>query len=921
MNQDKRVIEKNSEYESLHKAVIVEEHIKPIKIILPAVIIITIIAIMSLYTFIQRKNIAMNAEQVTDQMVEYIAGNIANEIDYGKSSIRLAALTVSQTMTSNTLENPTEVIMPMVENTPFEGIEYIRADGMNVMNIGEPFDASDRVYYIEGIKGQTGIWNNYHPRTSKETLVNFYTPLMYQGEISGVITGYIASVSQIVPLFETKLYGQDIYGLLVDENDMVICSTIESEYIKDLTLDMFMENFGLTPDQTQRVRNTINNATEVAISYKDPSGQGRICVAKIPDTEWKVAVIVPKTSFSTIINKNTRDSVITIVIISLILIAYATYVLLRNVKRRKEIALENAKLEEENRIFNEENRRAFNEISEIRDINASANMGTWRIKLVEGEEPRMYVDETMKGLLGVAGIDRTPEETYTDWFNNIAPSAVDSVLKSVEKMEQGKFDENTYLWIHPTKGERYVRCGGTAQQVKGGYSLRGYHYDVDEVVRDDLAKVAMLKEALNEKNDYYNTLGTIASVYNSVHVIDLVEDTVVEISARDSIRKIVDHKQGAVKMMENVMTALTADEYLERALTFTNLITLSERMKNRKFISSQLISKQIGWFLASFVTMEADEEGRPNKVIFITRSNDEEKKQEENLIHKSQTDELTGLLNRRAYEEDIYAHNDVPDEEYFVSISLDVNGLKVVNDTLGHVAGDELLVGASQCMKRSLGPYGKLYRTGGDEFIAILFCDNKKLADVLADFEEVMDSWSGKLVDSLSISYGWISKEENPVLSVRELGAIADQRMYESKNNHYKKKGVDRRGQQDAHRALCELYTKILKINITDDSYKIINMDVAEQTMEKGFNDKISMWLEMFGKSGQVHPDDLQEYLSKTNIQFMKDYFAGNKTSLNVFYRRKLGDEFKQVMMELIPANDYSETNQSLYLYVKNIDK
>ena len=43
--------------------------------------------------------------------------------------------------------------MSMTEHTPFGGIEYIRADGMNVMNIGEPFDASDRVYYIEGIKG------------------------------------------------------------------------------------------------------------------------------------------------------------------------------------------------------------------------------------------------------------------------------------------------------------------------------------------------------------------------------------------------------------------------------------------------------------------------------------------------------------------------------------------------------------------------------------------------------------------------------------------------------------------------------------------------------------------------------------------------------------------------------------------------
>ena len=43
-------------------------------------------------------------------------------------------------------------------------------------------------------------------------------------------------------------------------------------------------------------------------------------------------------------------------------------------------------------------------------------MGIWRIELIEGEEPRMYVDDTMKILLGIDGQERTPEKTYTDRF-------------------------------------------------------------------------------------------------------------------------------------------------------------------------------------------------------------------------------------------------------------------------------------------------------------------------------------------------------------------------------------------------------------------------------------------------------------------------------------------------------------------------
>jgi len=587
----------------------------------------------------------------------------------------------------------------------------------------------------------------------------------------------------------------------------------------------------------------------------------------------------------------------------------------------RKIAKKNQKIEEMTKVQLKQDA----ELGEIKDIIASANMGTWRIELVENEEPRMYADDTMKRLLGLTESnspqEETPEKIYMDWFSNITPEAVPSVLRSVKRMEQGFFDENTYLWKHPIKGIRYVRCGGTSKNIPGGYSLQGYHYDVDEVVRKDLKQMNKLEKALEEKKAYYDTLGSLGDIFYSMHVIDLVNDEVSPFNAKNEVKEIVNRKTGAVEMMKQVMNTVISDEYKESALEFSDLTTVSDRMRNKQFMSREFVGKNIGWFLARFITMEKDEEGKPTKVIYATRVIDEEKKQEEKLIHKTQTDEMTGLYNRRAYEESIYEHNDKPEEDKFVYVSLDANGLKVMNDTKGHMAGDEMLIGVSECMKKSLGPYGHLYRIGGDEFVAILFCDAEEIKTVLADFDQRIDNWSGKLVDKLSVSYGWINKYEMPEASTRQLGAIAEKRMYEAKSAHYRKQGVDRRGQQDAHKTLCELYTKILRINITTDSYQIINMDIAEQTKEMGFSEKISDWFISFGKMGLVHPDDLAEYLKLTDLEYLKNYFSGSKTSLHIFYRRKLGDEFKQVMMEIVPANDYEENNQSLFLYVKSIDK
>ncbi|MFR3283861.1 MAG: diguanylate cyclase domain-containing protein [Clostridium fessum] len=47
-------------------------------------------------------------------------------------------------------------------------------------------------------------------------------------------------------------------------------------------------------------------------------------------------------------------------------------------------------------------------------------------------------------------------------------------------------------------------------------------------------------------------------------------------------------------------------------------------------------------------------------------------------------------------------------------------GWKRVNDTYGHVAGDELIRAAADCMKNSFNEYGKVYRIGGDEFAVII---------------------------------------------------------------------------------------------------------------------------------------------------------------------------------------------------------
>ena len=85
-------------------------------------------------------------------------------------------------------------------------------------------------------------------------------------------------------------------------------------------------------------------------------------------------------------------------------------------------------------------------------------------------------------------------------------------------------------------------------------------------------------------------------------------------------------------------------------------------------------------------------------------------------------DSLTGLANRHNIEERIQGR--ISNRQTFCIVSIDLNGLKQVNDTHGHPAGDNLLKQFSQELRSNLGSSGMAGRWGGDEFIVILDCDS-----------------------------------------------------------------------------------------------------------------------------------------------------------------------------------------------------
>lgn len=260
----------------------------------------------------------------------------------------------------------------------------------------------------------------------------------------------------------------------------------------------------------------------------------------------------------------------------------------------------------------ERERAQKRKIDEYSDIISNAGMGIWHIFIKEGTASRMQANEKMLELLGEMESDLSEEDLYTAWYSRIAPEALESVNKSVGIMLNGRFSENTYLWKHPYLGERYVRCGGTATVSEDGtHVLRGYHYDVTEIVLDEEKRKQELalartqaEEASKAKSRFLFSMShDIRTPMNAIiGFTELMalhpEDSEKILNYADKIRSSGDFLLSLINNVLEVARIESGNISLDETLTKVGSITeqistvFSERMKEKGINFTQSIENE-----------------------------------------------------------------------------------------------------------------------------------------------------------------------------------------------------------------------------------------------------------------------------------------------------------------------------------------
>ena len=145
------------------------------------------------------------------------------------------------------------------------------------------------------------------------------------------------------------------------------------------------------------------------------------------------------------------------------------------------------------------------------------------------------------------------------------------------------------------------------------------------------------------------------------------------------------------------------------------------------------------------------------------------------------TDALTGLGNRRKFDEELQGLEKKKGKEIYHIVCFDLNDLKLFNDTMGHDTGDILLKSFAQVLQNACEEDEYAYRIGGDEYAAILHNGNSQKAEafMMRIQQGIEEANRRNRKITISAAYGYASQEENE--SVHKVDKLADERMYANK--------------------------------------------------------------------------------------------------------------------------------------------
>ncbi len=241
--------------------------------------------------------LTMNRARIEDQNSDYLQGStqqttrrIDDMLSSALSSIRADAMVFEDMLTSPEVD-PIQATT-LVETNNFDYMAYTDPSGITYNNNGDSGLATDRQYYIEGMKGNYGMCAVEEAIFEERNVIIFYAPLYYEGQIVGVLSGAYRedTLSQIMT---TYFFGEQTTTYLCENDGAIIARSSVFEVKAENALDIY-DYSNETSVSLEELEQDFQDGTTVNFSYTSSSGKGSACLMKLPSYDWLILRTFPE---------------------------------------------------------------------------------------------------------------------------------------------------------------------------------------------------------------------------------------------------------------------------------------------------------------------------------------------------------------------------------------------------------------------------------------------------------------------------------------------------------------------------------------------------------------------------------------------------------------------------------------------------
>ena len=302
------------------------------------IIALAVFIAVSFYTFIRDNNrrILEQNDNFIESVTQQTGARIDDLIDMAQSNVEIMAHLYAAVMPSPVVDS--EMLKDMIDRSPFDYVEFISSDGMDLTADGRTADLGDREYFLDGMAGNSGKCVIHNSRITNETLLIFYSPFYYDGEIIGVLSGILRG-DTVYQILTSSYFGVQASSYLLERDGSVIISAGNVEAPENLPQSLAAQQ-QLSETDRQKLMTALDQGISTSFNYRGSQGAGSAYITALRDNEWMLVQYFPSSLTHNMTTLANSAGITLELKLFAAFLAYVLYLVLQNRAKNRQLVTE-----------------------------------------------------------------------------------------------------------------------------------------------------------------------------------------------------------------------------------------------------------------------------------------------------------------------------------------------------------------------------------------------------------------------------------------------------------------------------------------------------------------------------------------------------------------------------------------------------